>query len=171
MPARHRCYGNGLDDDGRVEQTYRPMPSEVYLRARFFHPPCTSRDYDQPLPIGHPTSNGRPVLFYGMIFIRRQHPLWPYTNRIFTAAVKATVQYHASEPENLELLEGDIVGVTKMRNDGWLTGEPLNEERRQPGRYLVPPAVVCACSLSLGRSPLAVGEAGNVGWTIMLYGA
>ena len=148
MPARHRCYGNGLDDDGRVEQTYRPMPSEVYLRARFFHPPCTSRDYDQPLPIGHPTSNGRPILFYGTIlsFIRRQRPLRPYADHIFTTAVKATVSYHASEPENLELVEGDIVGVTRMRNDGWLTGEPLNEERQQPGRYLVPPTVVCVLS-------------------------
>ncbi|KAM5537981.1 hypothetical protein V8D89_008457 [Ganoderma adspersum] len=122
MPERHRCYGNGLDDNGRVpEQKTKPTPSDVYLTAQLFHPLCTLTKYPEPLPTGQTTSDGRPILFY----------------------VKSTVQYRASEPENLELLEGDIIGVTRMRNDGWVIGESVNEERRQPGRYLLPPTAVC----------------------------
>ncbi len=51
--------------------------------------------------------------------------------------------YHSSEPEDLELLEGDIVGVTVLREDGWAIGEPVNDTRRQPGRDLLPSNFVC----------------------------
>ena len=45
--------------------------------------------------------------------------------------------------EDLELLKGDIVGVAALREDGWAIGEPVNETRRQLGRYLFPSKLVC----------------------------
>ncbi len=51
--------------------------------------------------------------------------------------------YHASEPEYLELLKGDIIGVIELREDGWAIGEPVNETRRQSGRYLLPSNLMC----------------------------
>ena len=66
-----------------------------------------------------------------------------YADSISAAPVKAMFPYHASELEDLELLKGDIVGVTALREDGWAIGEPVNETRRQLGRYLLPSNFVC----------------------------
>ena len=66
-----------------------------------------------------------------------------HTDSMSTASVKAMFPYHASELEDLELLKGDVVGVTALREDGWAIGEPVNETRRQPGRHLLPSNFVC----------------------------
>ncbi|KAI1783199.1 hypothetical protein LXA43DRAFT_1067888 [Ganoderma leucocontextum] len=119
MPARHRCYGNGIHDNWRVpEQETKAMPSPAALQqqAQSYPPIPSCKQTSEPFPSGWTTSDGRPVLFY----------------------VRATVPYHASEPGDLELLEGDIVGVTALREDGWASGEPVDEARRQLGRYLLP---------------------------------
>ncbi|PIL33656.1 hypothetical protein GSI_04279 [Ganoderma sinense ZZ0214-1] len=124
MPARHRCYGNGIHDSWRVpEPQTKPTPFPISARQQAqLYPPILScmRD-NKPFPSGWTTSDGRPVLFY----------------------VKAMFPYLATKSEDLELLEDDIVGVTALREDGWVIGEPVDATRRQPGKFLLPSNFVC----------------------------
>ncbi|PIL33664.1 hypothetical protein GSI_04287 [Ganoderma sinense ZZ0214-1] len=127
MPARNRCYGNGISDDGSVlAHKNQTEHSPAAVRQRLQTQPyssislCSWRAVE-PLPSGQKTNHGRPVLFYA----------------------KAIFPFHPSEPQDLELLEGDIVGVARIRKDGWAIGEPIDEARRQPRKYLFPSNFVC----------------------------
>ncbi|KAF9648422.1 hypothetical protein BDM02DRAFT_3096541 [Thelephora ganbajun] len=72
-------------------------------------------------PTGQYTENGRPVLFY----------------------VKALYDYTASIEEEFDFQAGDIIAVTSTPEDGWWSGELLDEARRQPGRHVFPSNFVC----------------------------
>ena len=69
--------------------------------------------------------------------------MWSYTDCLSAISAKAIYPYHTSEPEDLELLEGDIVAITTLREDGWASGEHVEEARRQPGRHLLPSNFAC----------------------------
>ncbi|KZT05408.1 uncharacterized protein LAESUDRAFT_813521 [Laetiporus sulphureus 93-53] len=73
-----------------------------------------------PLPTGF-TEDGRPVLFY----------------------VKALYDYQATIDEEFDFQSGDVIAVTATPEDGWWSGELLDEARRQPGRHVFPSNFVC----------------------------
>nr|VWP02509.1 N/A [Ganoderma boninense] len=75
----------------------------------------------QPPPTGQYTDDGRGVLFY----------------------VKAMYNYRATIDEEFDFQEGDIIAVTATPEDGWWSGELLDETRRQPGRHIFPSNFVC----------------------------
>ncbi|KAI0740982.1 hypothetical protein C8Q76DRAFT_607897 [Earliella scabrosa] len=75
----------------------------------------------QPPPTGQYTDDGRGVLFY----------------------VKAMYNYRATIEEEFDFQEGDIIAVTATPEDGWWSGELLDETRRQPGRHIFPSNFVC----------------------------
>ncbi|KAI0090810.1 hypothetical protein BDY19DRAFT_992220 [Irpex rosettiformis] len=69
-----------------------------------------------PSPTGAYTDDGRPVLFY----------------------VTAMYDYQASIPEEFDFQTNDVIAVTATPEDGWWSGELLDEARRQPGRHVFP---------------------------------
>jgi len=67
-------------------------------------------------PTGQYTEDGKPVLFY----------------------VKALYDYQATIEEEFDFQSGDIIAVTATPEDGWWSGELLDEQRRVPRRHIFP---------------------------------
>ncbi|KAF8058691.1 SH3 domain-containing protein [Lyophyllum atratum] len=72
-------------------------------------------------PTGQTTEEGHGILFY----------------------VKALYDYTATIDEEFDFQSGDIIAVTATPEDGWWSGELLDEERRQKGRHVFPSNFVC----------------------------
>ncbi|KNZ74046.1 Septation protein imp2 [Termitomyces sp. J132] len=72
-------------------------------------------------PTGQVTEDGHGILFY----------------------VKALYDYAATIEEEFDFQAGDIIAVTHTPEDGWWSGELLDEERRQRGRHVFPSNFVC----------------------------
>jgi hypothetical protein len=56
----------------------------------------------------------------------------------FFFAVTAMYDYQASIPEEFDFQTNDVIAVTATPEDGWWSGELLDEARRQPGRHIFP---------------------------------
>ncbi|KAI3606033.1 sh3 domain-containing protein [Moniliophthora roreri] len=52
--------------------------------------------------------------------------------------VQAMYDYEATIDEEFSFQAGDVIAVTATPEDGWWSGELLDEERRQPGRHVFP---------------------------------
>lgn len=103
----------------------------------------------QPQPLAEPptrqyTEDGRGVLFYGASFILFSFPpLFCFADRFvlfraFPDAVRALYDYTATIPEEFDFQANDIIAVTATPEDGWWSGELLDENRRVPGRHIFP---------------------------------
>ncbi|RXW25571.1 hypothetical protein EST38_g257 [Candolleomyces aberdarensis] len=57
--------------------------------------------------------------------------------------VKALYDYTATIDEEFDFQTGDVIAVTATPDDGWWSGELLDEERRVPGRHVFPSNFVC----------------------------
>ncbi|KAF8339340.1 SH3 domain-containing protein [Amanita rubescens] len=57
--------------------------------------------------------------------------------------VKALYDYRATIEEEFDFQTGDIIAVTETPDDGWWSGELLDEARREPGRHIFPSNYVC----------------------------
>ncbi|KAM6502602.1 SH3 domain containing protein [Amanita muscaria] len=57
--------------------------------------------------------------------------------------VKALYDYRATIDEEFDFQTGDIIAVTETPDDGWWSGELLDEARREPGRHIFPSNYVC----------------------------
>ncbi|KDR82434.1 hypothetical protein GALMADRAFT_220437 [Galerina marginata CBS 339.88] len=57
--------------------------------------------------------------------------------------VKALYDYSATIEEEFDFQSGDIIAVTATPEDGWWSGELLDEARRQKGRNVFPSNFVC----------------------------
>ncbi|KAH7905516.1 hypothetical protein BJ138DRAFT_1118401 [Hygrophoropsis aurantiaca] len=91
-------------------------PSPAITRSPSPQPPR-----GPPPPTGAYTDDGRPILFY----------------------VKALYDYSATIDEEFDFQSGDIIAVTDTPEDGWWSGELLDEARRQAGRHVFPSNFVC----------------------------
>ncbi|KAH7929586.1 hypothetical protein BV22DRAFT_1002479 [Leucogyrophana mollusca] len=91
-------------------------PSPVMTRSPSPQPPRSAHP-----PTGAYTDDGRPILFY----------------------VKALYDYSATIDEEFDFQSGDIIAVTDTPEDGWWSGELLDEARRQAGRHVFPSNFVC----------------------------
>jgi hypothetical protein len=99
----------------------------------------------QPQPLAEPptrqyTEDGRGVLFYGAFFFSF---LFCFADRFalfraFPDAVRALYDYTATIPEEFDFQANDIIAVTATPEDGWWSGELLDENRRVPGRHIFP---------------------------------
>jgi len=52
--------------------------------------------------------------------------------------VKALYDYQATIDEEFDFQSGDIIAVTATPEDGWWSGELLDEMRRVPGKTIFP---------------------------------
>ncbi|TFK65581.1 FCH-domain-containing protein [Pluteus cervinus] len=57
--------------------------------------------------------------------------------------VKALYDYTATIEEEFDFQAGDVIAVTAAPEDGWWSGELLDENRREPGRHIFPSNFVC----------------------------
>ena len=46
--------------------------------------------------------------------------------------------YRATIDEEFDFQSGDVIAVTATPEDGWWSGELLDEARKQPGRHVFP---------------------------------
>ena len=105
-------------------------------------PPGGSRGNEQsqtpPPPIPQQPS-GNTILFYGQ------------STKIFLCAVvlnngftvKALYDYSATIEEEFDFQAGDVIAVTATPDDGWWSGELLDEARRVEGKNVFPSNFVC----------------------------
>ncbi|KAF7789306.1 hypothetical protein EIP86_000250 [Pleurotus ostreatoroseus] len=92
-----------------------PQSQQPYRAVSPAPPPAQPQRSAQAPPAGY-TDDGRPILFY----------------------VKALYDYDAVIDEEFDFQSGDIIAVTATPEDGWWSGELLDEQRRQPGRHVFP---------------------------------
>lgn len=59
------------------------------------------------------------------------------------STVKALYDYAATIDEEFDFQAGDIIAVTDTPEDGWWSGELLDDTRRQAGRHVFPSNFVC----------------------------
>ncbi|KAK0448916.1 uncharacterized protein EV420DRAFT_1647194 [Desarmillaria tabescens] len=89
------------------------------------------------LPLPEQTSNGKPV--------PGSTPPSPPPNEgvgiLFY--VKALYDYTATIDEEFDFQAGDVIAVTATPDDGWWSGELLDEARREEGRHIFPSNFVC----------------------------
>ncbi|KAJ7592188.1 SH3 domain-containing protein [Mycena floridula] len=57
--------------------------------------------------------------------------------------VKALYDYQATIEEEFDFQAGDVIAVTATPDDGWWSGELLDEARREEGRHIFPSNFVC----------------------------
>lgn len=57
--------------------------------------------------------------------------------------VKALYDYQATIEEEFDFQAGDVIAVTATPDDGWWSGELLDEARRVEGRNVFPSNFVC----------------------------
>ena len=119
---QHIPYGGG----GYLTRTPSPKPMAL--------------TQTQPQPLAEPptqqyTEDGRGVLFYGAaIFVF----FCLFVLRGGMIAVRALYDYSATIPEEFDFQREDIIAVTATPEDGWWSGELLDESRRVPGRHIFP---------------------------------
>jgi hypothetical protein len=79
---------------------------------------------------------GERILFYGTYL---DHPAFePSLNVAALCIVEALYDYTATIEEEFDFQAGDIIAVTATPDDGWWSGELLDEERRKEGRHVFP---------------------------------
>ncbi|KIJ66127.1 hypothetical protein HYDPIDRAFT_110291 [Hydnomerulius pinastri MD-312] len=126
-PARNLSIGHpnqvAVSHAQPQQQRYYGGPNNAMYRAPS---PAMTRSPSpqprgQPPPTGTYTDDGRPIIFY----------------------VKALYDYSATIDEEFDFQAGDIIAVTDTPEDGWWSGELLDEARRQSGRHVFPSNFVC----------------------------
>ncbi|KAJ3748403.1 SH3 domain-containing protein [Lentinula detonsa] len=104
--------------------TTRTTPSAIERRSTLPPQPMNGNDAPvPPIPANISTmgttgmsTTGNKILFY----------------------VEALYDYTATIPEEFNFQSGDIIAVTDIPDDGWWSGELLDEERREEGRNVFP---------------------------------
>lgn len=123
--ARAQTIPSGYYQQQPVQQQQPQQIGNGYRSASpqpMHNPPVQAQPHGvSAAPTGQYTEDGRPVLFY----------------------VKALYDYTASIEEEFDFQAGDIIAVTSTPEDGWWSGELLDEARRQPGRHVFPSNFVC----------------------------
>lgn len=105
-------------------------------------PPGGSRGNERsqtpPPPIPQQPS-GNTILFYGQLmkfFLCCRFVNW-------FEKVKALYDYSATIDEEFDFQAGDVIAVTATPDDGWWSGELLDEARRVEGKNVFPSNFVC----------------------------
>ncbi|KAK7039169.1 formin-binding protein [Paramarasmius palmivorus] len=120
-------YGGGGAGAGYQQQRnsyYQPQQQQQQQQQqRGLHPQQQTSGYSHRSPSPQPgqggaqyTEDGQVIQFY----------------------VQAMYDYDATIDEEFSFQAGDVIAVTATPEDGWWSGELLDEERRQPGRYVFP---------------------------------
>ena len=66
-----------------------------------------------------------------------------FVSELYCETVKALYDYTATIDEEFDFQAGDVIAVTATPDDGWWSGELLDEARRVEGRNVFPSNFVC----------------------------
>ena len=103
-----------------------------------YHDPASTQRSPSPVPAPQATEDSNKILFYGKLSI-----FLPCCCFLILRLVKALYDYSATIEEEFDFQAGDIIAVTATPDDGWWSGELLDENRRQKGRNVFPSNFVC----------------------------
>ncbi|KAF8171874.1 SH3 domain-containing protein [Pholiota molesta] len=103
------------------QQPVYQQPQQQQQAQYLYRDSSPARRSPSPQPPPQATDDGNTVLFY----------------------VKALYDYSATIEEEFDFQAGDIIAVTATPEDGWWSGELLDENRRQKGRNVFPSNFVC----------------------------
>lgn len=79
--------------------------------------------------------------FYSMVCVLWFRPVDQRENRcspFVSLTVQALYDYTATIPEEFGFQAGDVIAVTATPEDGWWSGELMDEARRVPGKHIFP---------------------------------
>lgn len=113
----------------------QPQPGQTQQRLAEPVQPNQVRRSPSPQPPQQTTEDGMPVLFYGESAFLVQSKFPSYQLLVL---VRALYDYTATIEEEFDFQAADIIAVTSTPEDGWWTGELLDETRRQKGRNVFP---------------------------------
>ncbi|KAJ7762199.1 hypothetical protein B0H16DRAFT_1312011, partial [Mycena metata] len=65
--------------------------------------------------------------------------------------VTALYDYEATTDEEFDFQKGDIIAVTAVSEDGWWSGELMDDNRRVSGRHIFPSNFVSSANLDGGQ--------------------
>ncbi|ODO03499.1 septation protein imp2 [Cryptococcus wingfieldii CBS 7118] len=105
-------YGRGVSPVPGVQSYGYDQHQQGYGQPRRSPSPVPNQPPANATPTGQWSTTGLPVLFY----------------------VKALYTYEAKSSAEFDFQEGDIIAVTSTPEDGWWSGELLDEARRIAGR-------------------------------------
>ncbi|KAG6901402.1 hypothetical protein C0995_012359 [Termitomyces sp. Mi166 len=130
-PSHHNgppCAPPSIDPPSPPQQTPPPVTTTPPRNYRVSVPLPTPSNYSTegqpPIPTLPPTTEPQEtggILFY----------------------VKALYDYTATIAEEFDFQAGDVIAVTATPDDGWWSGELLDEARREEGRHIFPSNFVC----------------------------
>ena len=115
------------------QQMYQQPPAQ----HQKLHRSPSPQPPPQQQPPQQSTEDG-PVLFYGEPFLLCHPVLFTMGDDLRLCSVRALYDYAATIEEEFDFQAGDIIAVTSTPEDGWWTGELLDEARRQRGRNVFP---------------------------------
>ncbi|KAJ6631366.1 SH3 domain-containing protein [Mycena sp. CBHHK59/15] len=124
---------NGTTSVNNTSRTLQQPPPSTYLPVESEPEP---RRISQPLPPQPPSQT--PYQNQN----RAPTPPLDEGGRILFY-VKALYDYTATIGEEFDFQAGDVIAVTATPDDGWWSGELLDENRREEGRHVFPSNFVC----------------------------
>lgn len=132
-PGPMQMQGQGLH---HMQRSPSPQPQPIALRQ-----PEHQQKSVMPPPTRQYTEDGRGVLFYGVSLVPICF-LFVVDDRRCSyfafCAVQALYDYTATIPEEFSFQAGDVIAVTSTPEDGWWSGELMDEARRVPGKHIFP---------------------------------
>ena len=122
----------------QVQPRYQQQQQQQQQPQYGYHGPASTQRSPSPVPPPQATEDSNRILFYGKPSI---FPIIYYF--LIIRLVKALYDYSATIEEEFDFQAGDIIAVTATPDDGWWSGELLDENRRQKGRNVFPSNFVC----------------------------
>ena len=119
-------------------QVQQPRYQQQQQPQYGYHDPASTQRSPSPVPPPQPTEDFNRILFYGKLSIFSIICCF-----LIIRLVKALYDYSATIEEEFDFQAGDIIAVTATPDDGWWSGELLDENRRQKGRNVFPSNFVC----------------------------
>ncbi|CAK5266105.1 unnamed protein product [Mycena citricolor] len=118
-----------------------PAPPQVQPQQPIQPPPTSYQQPDPEVTLSRRASGPLPpqpsVLPYNSPPVRAPTPQPEESGRILFY-VKALYDYTATIAEEFDFQAGDVIAVTATPDDGWWSGELLDEARREEGRHVFP---------------------------------
>jgi hypothetical protein len=127
--SQYSQYNGGYQQPPQQQRAPSPQPMAIAPRSPSPQPPAMAAP-----PTGQYTEDGKPVLFYGSCLVASCCAC----SMLILSAVKALYDYEATIDEEFDFQSGDIIAVTATPEDGWWSGELLDEQRRVYGRHVFP---------------------------------
>ncbi|KAJ4483647.1 hypothetical protein J3R30DRAFT_3284549 [Lentinula aciculospora] len=141
-------YGNGhgqviqqQQPQQAMQQTMQQQQQQQQQQQRNMHPQQQSSGYQQSMsmygmggPMGRTPSPQPPT--GAMVAAPTRQVTEDGAGILFY--VQALYDYQATIDEEFDFQAGDVIAVTATPEDGWWSGVLLDENRRQPGRYVFP---------------------------------